>query len=611
MKSSGSTSPSAVQGHLSRSRPTSNADPKRTGSNRWIIGTAADDLGASITAMHSKFSVKPRADATIANTVLLSMSPDFFRTPETGYGTYREDRVQLLEAEAAAFLKKTFGSRLVSAVLHLDEATPHVQAVVVPILQKTDGTGYRLSGKDMFNPEALHALQESWQKRLEPHGIEPRQVGSKTRHVTLKTYYAMLEEFAAADPVETIEIGDPPPRNLLESKDAHGARIEDWKSTEEARLKDELRDLAVQASKGRLVDAERRASAELRGRLHEVTEGLQAAQRVIRQQVETISLSKDEVTRLRLLPVNAVVARLGYRGKILKGANAIDIVKVAGDLTFAQATTWLAQNFGVEAAATALRQQAVRDLSRDVDQEKIWTKGEKVKRQEIGRQLKALAAPAYRLTIILQSADGEIAQNLGKGLKGTPERFWTAAEVVDKVGDLTAANLSGGNIFITPIDADAHHVLIDDLDAENLAAIEAEGHTPALVLESSPGSLQAILKINKRYPKEAFNAWFKDVNREHGDRKIVGPAPPMRLAAFENRKDKHRDGVTGKFPWVRIRTAVNTFCERSRAVVQQYTLDLSKQARLRLEADQRRLQEAPEEDRRSDPLSSRSGRRLG
>lgn len=613
MKASGPSSPAAVQGHLARTRPTHNADPKRTRSNRWIVGSADDDLGAKITAVHERYGVTPRADATIANTILLTMSPDFFRDRAEDYGKARADRVQVLEAEAAAFLKKTFGNaRVVSAVLHLDEATPHVQAVVVPIMRKKDGEGFRLSGKDMFNPDALHALQEGWEKRLEPHGIQPRQVGSKTRHVTLKAYYGALDAFAAADPVETLEIGSPPAKQLLESKDAHAARVEAWRAAEEQRLKDELRDLAVEASRGRLVDVERRTSAELRGRLHEASTALQAAQETISEQAETIRLSKDEIAQLRRLPLNAVAARLGYTGSVPKGSNAIDLVKRAGGLDFAQATSWLAQNFGVEAAATAIRQNAVRDLSQEIDAPSVWTNGETVKRREIRKQLDALAAPSYRVTVMRQNAEGEkIAQNLCRAAKGAPERLWTAEEVLDKVGDLTAANLSGGNVFITPIDPAAHHVLIDDLDAENLLALAEKGHTPALVMETSPGSHQAVLKVDGRYPKEAVNTWFKDMNREHGDRKIVGLIHPIRLAAFENRKAKHRDDVTGKFPWVRIRTAVNRFCERSRDVVHSYTLDLAAKARRKVLEEQQRPQAAPEEGRRPAPSRSRSEPRLG
>ena len=218
-------------GHLARSRPTPNADAQRTPSNKWIVGQKDMDLSAAIDAVHQRYGVTPRADSTVANDVLLTISPDFFRDDPNAHGTWREDRLKVFEAEATALLRKTFGSRLVAAVLHLDEATPHIQAVVVPVLpHKTEKGAYRLSGKDMFGPGALHALQQSWEDRLTPHGVSPRQIGSKARHVTLREYYGAVEEFADHDPRKTIKLESPPGpgkgrgnRNLRSS----GGRLEE------------------------------------------------------------------------------------------------------------------------------------------------------------------------------------------------------------------------------------------------------------------------------------------------------------------------------------------------------------------------------------------------
>ena len=109
----------------------------------------------------------------------------------------------------------------------------------------------------------------------------------------------------------------------------------------------------------------------------------------------------------------------------------------------------------------------------------------------------------------------------------------------------------------------------------------------------------------------SVNAWFKDMNREHGDRRIVGLVHPLRLAGFENRKGKHRDDVTGKHPWVRLRTSVNRFCERSKDVVHRYTLDLAERARVRRQEQERQAQMRLQEDRRSAPSRPRSEPRLG
>ena len=362
-----------------------------------------------------------------------------------------------------------------------------------------------------------------------------------------------------------------------------------------------MRGLAAEASRGRLFDHERRSRVEVVGRLQRASQALSEAKGELSRTADALALSKEQIAKLRNVPLNAVAARLEWQGPLPKKANAIDLVKEAGDLDFRQATAWLAQNFGPEVATAAVRQAAAPDIARAARGPRIWTKSEQVKRQIVGHQLDALAAPAYRLTIMRQSAEGEqIGQNLGKSRDGAPERLWTREEVLDKVGDLTAANVANGNVFITPIDDAAYHVLIDDLDGRHLKEMHDEGYRPAAVMESSPGNFQAVIKVDRRYPKDSVNAWFKDMNRARGDEAITGLVHPFRLAGFENRKPKHRNPTTGKHPFVGLREAVGTFCERARQVVHTYTLDA-----IRL-ANERALEAA-----RRDALSERGAPRLG
>ena len=600
MKASGKSSPAAVMGHFTRSRPTKNADPQRTHLNRWIVGSADMDLKAEVKRVHTKFGVTPRADATLANDILISVSPEFFRDDPKAYGTWKEDRLRVFQAEATALLKKTFGSRLVAAVLHLDEATPHIQAVVVPVLHhKTEKGKFRLSGKDMFCPEALHSLQQAWEDRLTPHGVSPRQIGSKARHVTLREYYGTVEAFAEADPRKAIDLNPPPPRGRIEGSEAYEARIADWKKGEEKRLRQELRGLATEASKGRLYDRERNSRSAVVERLHGASEALRAAREELTRSAAELALSKEQIATLRNVPINAVAARLGWTGPLPKSANAIDLVKQVGELDFRQATAWLSQNFGPEVATAAVRQTVRRDAASMAEGPRVWTASEATKRRIVGKQLDALAAPSYRITLMRQNAEGEqIGQNLGKSKDGSPERLWTRDEVLDRVGDLTAANVAGANVFITPIDDAAYHVLVDDLDASRLAEMRREGYQPAAVMESSPGNFQAVLKVDARYEKRDVNAWFKDMNRSRGDEAITGLVHPFRLAGFENRKPKHRD-EQGKHPFVGLREALGTFCGRARQVIHTYALEAA-----RLASERQR------EAARRDALSEREAPRL-
>ena len=570
----GRSTPASVQGHLARSRPTPNADPGRSASNVWLVGSADQNLDADIASVMRKAGVDParlRKDAVLANDILLSISPEWFRPgdPEA-HGTWDEARLAAFKTEAQAMLTRTFGARVVSAVLHLDEATPHVQAVIVPIMRRKTGDGFRLSGRDAFNPERLTVLQQDWEDRMRPHGVGPRTRGSRATHTTLREFYGALGAFQETEGRVSLEVAEPPSRSLLEPLAAHRARVGEWRKTEAKRLRDELRPLEVEASRGRLYDAERRRTTELRGDLATAAQDLGNARLQAVDAQEALVLAKDQIARLRATPINGVAAALGYGGEVRPKENAIDLVKRVGGLDYAQALAWLAQQCGPETAATAAREAALPAALAALDAEPVLTKADRVRTRLVERQLDALAAPGYRLTVMRDRDGKRIGRNLGKGKEGEPERILTRDEVVRLVPRLSAENGAGWNIFLTPLDPAVHHVLVDDLTAVGLAELHSRGYAPAAVLETSPGSHQAIVKIPvTAAPKADVNNWFKDVNRDLGDPKITGLVHPMRLAGYQNRKAKHEQ-PDGHFPFVKLVAAVNRLCNRAGELVRAY-----------------------------------------
>lgn len=578
MKSCGHSTPESVGGHLSRTHLTPNADPDRTPLNRWLRGTAGMDMRATIEGVMHAAGVDPakvRKDATLANDLLITVSPEWLRPDDPeAHGTWNEDRVKVLEAEAMTLLRKTFGKRLVAAVLHLDEASPHIQAVVVPLMKGKDGDGWRLSGRDMFGPEQLAALQQDWEDRMRPHGVGPRTKGSRARHTTLRDYYGALEATRSEGPRIPLQISEPPARSLLTSSQDHAKRVDEWRQAEAKRIRDELRPLAVQAARGRLYDAERRSGIEQRAILSGQAQELAQARTNLVATEEQLAVTKEEAARLRRTPINEVAAMLGWTDPVGPRENAIDLVKRAGGLDYTQALAWLAQRFSPDLAATAVREAALPMAHAAAVGEPVQTKAEAVKVKAIARQLGALSAPSYRITLMHQVDDRRVGRNLGRTPGVEDETLFTQAEVVAMVPRLTAENARGGNVLITPIDPAMHHVLIDDLDADALQALKGRGYHPATVLESSPGSFQAVLKVpTATAPKDAVNAWFKDLNRDLGDEEIVGLSHPMRLAGFENRKEKHRGADTsaeGRFPFVRVVEAVNVACRRAVELVRHY-----------------------------------------
>jgi hypothetical protein len=91
--------------------------------------------------------------------------------------------------------------------------------------------------------------------------------------------------------------------------------------------------------------------------------------------------------------------------------------------------------------------------------------------------------------------------------------------------------------------------LIDDLTAESIERMRAEGFRPALVVETSPGNFQAWLKHSRRLSKELSTAAARALAQEFGG--DLGAADWRhfgRLAGFTNRKEKYE--VDGLFPFV-------------------------------------------------------------
>ncbi len=122
----------------------------------------------------------------------------------------QEGRLKAWCADNLAWLRKTFGvDNVVSAVLHMDEATPHIHAAVVPIVtgerrkvrkEKTDETGKRkyrtkstarprLCADDVMSRIKLKEYQDTYAAAMAKYGLQRGIDGSKARHVTTQEFY--------------------------------------------------------------------------------------------------------------------------------------------------------------------------------------------------------------------------------------------------------------------------------------------------------------------------------------------------------------------------------------------------------------------------------------
>jgi hypothetical protein len=130
-------------------------------------------------------------------------------------------------------------------------------------------------------------------------------------------------------------------------------------------------------------------------------------------------------------------------------------------------------------------------------------------------------------------------------------RTWDRATLLKSVPWLRYQNSQGRNIYIRP--KGEHHLsMVDDLTADAVKRMKAEGYTPALVVETSPGNFQAWLNHGQVLPQRLSTLAARTLAEKFGGDKGAADWRHFgRLAGFTNRKDKYR-GSDGQFPFVRI-----------------------------------------------------------
>src|ERR1041384_2481481 len=139
------------------------------------------------------------------------------------------------------------------------------------------------------------------------------------------------------------------------------------------------------------------------------------------------------------------------------------------------------------------------------------------------------------------------------------ERLWTATQLLHAttVRFLRARNREGCDVYIHPFAGrhNAGYILVD-LDRSDGTMIEStrsHGHDPCVVLETSPGHLQAWVHIsNSPLDPKLATAVGKQLARTYGgdlastDWRHLG-----RLAGFTNQKPQRRNW-RGHAPWVKV-----------------------------------------------------------
>lgn len=173
------------EGHMLRTFETPNANKLLEQNNRILKGgfNIVEDVEQYIAG------AKIIKNGVIARDLLLTASPEFFKGRSKGF----IDRWVQCNME---FLEKHFGENLRFSVLHMDETTPHISALVVPRFENTRGKEqYKLSNRNYFNgKEAMSLWQDKYAQHITAEFKELNRgiKGSRATHIQMKQYYTLV-----------------------------------------------------------------------------------------------------------------------------------------------------------------------------------------------------------------------------------------------------------------------------------------------------------------------------------------------------------------------------------------------------------------------------------
>jgi hypothetical protein len=273
--------------HNGRGADTPNADPDAP-PVEILIGSAKPHRDVRDELRRREVG-KPRKGAVVAVETFLGASPEWWASKGWKPGVTPTGELASLvadwKAEQMVYLLDRFGDRLVSAIYHGDEASPHIQAMSVPTVWRKDGRekgeragreAWRLDASiDLGSPMALKALHTAYADRMARFGlVRGKDISTADRIASGQVHQPLVvwQRQEAAKDAERDRIIDglrDVHRETIEARDAaklsaDAARLDADKAAQVLRDAED-REAAVRVSERRLDGDRIRAEAVKRG----------------------------------------------------------------------------------------------------------------------------------------------------------------------------------------------------------------------------------------------------------------------------------------------------------------------------------------------------------
>jgi hypothetical protein len=169
----------------------------------------------------------------------------------------------------------------------------------------------------------------------------------------------------------------------------------------------------------------------------------------------------------------------------------------------------------------------------------------------VRQHLTAIRSPLYEIGVFFPATDKADSKML--------LRTWDEATVLKSIPWLRAKNAEGAAIYVRP-KGEHQYSMVDDLTADAVKWMHAEGFAPAIVVETSPANFQAWLNHGEVLDKRTSTAAARALaERFGGDPGAADWRHFGRLAGFTNRKTAYLK-LNGLSPFVNVTEHFSGVC---------------------------------------------------
>ncbi len=202
---------SRMSAHIERTVHPKNADRTRTHLNRELVQFPEGVRNRTQAIAHrietAGIRRKVSANQVKAIRILLTGSNKDMKQMEA------EGRIEDWCNDSLKWIRETYREQnLVSAVLHMDEKTPHIHATVIPIVtgerrkagqeeqngkkkyRKKNPQDVRLCADDVMARHRLKHYQDTYAQAMNKYGLQRGVDGSLAKHISTMQYYKQLVE---------------------------------------------------------------------------------------------------------------------------------------------------------------------------------------------------------------------------------------------------------------------------------------------------------------------------------------------------------------------------------------------------------------------------------